>query len=551
MFPKNLNVMKINKFSKAVLSLMLGSVIAFAGCAKIAEGDDGSQKQLGVRPVKLNMNGVKGFVVLGNEPAAKAYTRSVDKEVGDTIQESVNIPAPYSLYSIDENNEITLSVFYFEVTTNDEGLQEVLENELKGAIQLVPSLITDLGKYILFSGCRFYVCKAGLSQELQQICDTIIENLHRRCYLSADEFLLRKSDGALFDITEQSLFRYYSVEIGGVRGVTFTEREHWVEFSSIVSIVEDTYFTHNDNIYVIIQHAHPDRNGVYKIEDNGNAIDISKVTQNGYFTNAVVDKDDNVYALTEGKLHIYRAGGGFDIDSRYDSCISMDTDNQGNAYLFTKDYVSGKGFVEISLADGKAQESFYTGESMWEAWRWDIYLLDHLGAPTSPINDDFNSFTFPFGYKNNAFVWLFGYRDRNDDSSYTYHPYLFEYRPAGSDHVFDFMGVVKTAFEAKYDCMSLGEICCGVRVNGSNVEVTQIDIFNKTVTTNTFEIDAISSLVGHKYRVANFANPTLYIAGRSKIDGAYAMISVDLLTGDNSASFAGDAREVVTLLRIN
>ena len=99
--------------------------------------------------------------------------------------------------------------------------------------------------------------------------------------------------------------------------------------------------------------------------------------------------------------------------------------------------------------------------------------------------------------------------------------------------------------------MSLGEICCGVRVNGSNVEVTQIDIFNKTVTTNTFEIDAISSLVGHKYRVANFANPTLYIAGRSKIDGAYAMISVDLLTGDNSASFAGDAREVVTLLRIN
>ena len=539
--------MKINKLGKAILNLMLGSVIAFAGCAKIAEGDDGSQKQLGVRPVKLNMNGVKGFVVLGNEPAAKAYTRSVDKEVGDTIQESVNIPAPYSLYSIDENNEITLSVFYFEVTTNDEGLQEVLENELKGAIQLVPSLITDLGKYILFSGCRFYVCKAGLSQELQQICDTIIENLHRR-----DEFLLRKSDGALFDITEQSLFSYYSVEIGGVRGVTFTKREHWVEFSSIVSIVEDTYFTHNDNIYVIKDAVNPDREGVYKIEDNGNAIDISKVTQNGDFTNAVVDKDDNVYALTQGKLHIYRAGGGFDIDSRYGSCISMDTDNQGNAYLFTKDYVSGKGFVEISLADGKAQESLYTGESMWKSYRWNnIYLLQYLNSPSSAIDDDFDSFTFPLGYKNNAFVWLFGYRDRNDDSSYTYHPYLFEYRPVGSDSVIDFWGVVKTAFEAKYDCMSLGEICCGVRVNGSNVEVTQIDIFNKTVTTNTFEIDAISSLVGHKYRVANFANPTLYIAGRSKIDGAYAMISVDLLTGDNSASFAGDAREVVTLLRIN
>ena len=543
--------MKINILSKAILGLILASAILFPSCAGGEYFEDylpvEDQNQVSARPVRLDMNGVKGFAVLGNDHATKANTKS-----GDTIQEPVNIPAPYSLYSINENNEISLSVFYFEVTNNDEGLQEVLENELKGAIQLVPSLITDLGKYILFSGCRFYVCKAGLSQELQQICDTIIENLHRKYYLYADEFLLRKSDGALFDITEQTLFRYYSIYINEVIGVEFREREDLTEQSSLESIVEDTYFTHNDNIYVIIQHAHPDRNGVYKIEDNGNAIDISKVTQNGYFTNAVVDKDDNVYALTEGKLHIYRAGGGFDIDSRYGSCISMDTDNQGNAYLFTKDYVSGKGFVEISLADGKAQESFYTGESMWESDRWNnIYLLNYLGAPTWPIDDNFDSFTFPLGYKNNAFVWLFGYRDRNDDSSYTYHPYLFEYRYAGSAFVTDFWGVVKTAFEAKYDCMSLGEICCGVRVNGSNVEVTQIDIFNKTVTTNTFEIDAISSLVGHKYRVANFANPTLYIAGRSKIDGAYALISVDLLTGDNSASFAGDAREVVTLLRIN
>ena len=178
--------MKINILSKAILGLILGSAILFPSCAggeyfeDYILPEDQNQNQVSARPVRLDMNGVKGFAVLGNDHATKANTKSGDQEVGDTIQEPVNIPAPYSLYSINENNEISLSVFYFEVTNNDEGLQEVLENELKGAIQLVPSLITDLGKYILFSGCQFYVCKADLSEELQQICNMIISKIYCR-----------------------------------------------------------------------------------------------------------------------------------------------------------------------------------------------------------------------------------------------------------------------------------------------------------------------------------------------------------------------------------
>ena len=154
------------------------------------------------------MDGVKGFAVLGNAPSTKSNTKSDD------------IPAPYSLYNIDENGQISLSVFYFETKVShwvevteedgsshweiadDEDTQEIIENELQGAIQLVPSLMTDLGKYILFSGCRFNVCRSDLSEELQQICDMIVERLQRSVKDEFDiwdypdichEFLLRKS----------------------------------------------------------------------------------------------------------------------------------------------------------------------------------------------------------------------------------------------------------------------------------------------------------------------------------------------------------------------
>ena len=339
--------MKINILSKAILGLILGSAILFPSCAG---GEDfeyylpvEDQNQVSARPVRLDMNGVKGFAVLGNDHATKANTKSGDQEVGDTIQEPVNIPAPYSLYSINENNEISLSVFYFEVTNNDEGLQEVLENELEGAIQLVPSLLTDLGKYILFSGCQFFVCKDNLSQEVQQTCYEIVKNLQNKYEHGTvgHEYLLRKSDGALFDITEQYLFTYYETAVSN----------SWVDFGMtdklninagythlLTSIVEDKYFIHNDNIYVVSKEGRG--NGVRKIVDKGDAIDIVRVTQRGNDCCAVVDKDDNVYARLNGELHIYLAGGGFDMDSRYydsDSFIGMDTDDQGNAYLFTKD----------------------------------------------------------------------------------------------------------------------------------------------------------------------------------------------------------------------
>ena len=522
------------------------------------------------------MDGVKGFAVLGNAPSTKSNTKSDD------------IPAPYSLYNIDENGQISLSVFYFEtkvshwvevteedgsshwVIADDEDTQEIIENELKGAIQLVPSLMTDLGKYILFSGCRFNVCRSDLSEELQQICDMIVERLQRSVKDEFDtwdypdichEFLLRKSDGALFDITEQKLFTYHGN--GNLNhGLPFGSDN---DSASLESIVENTYFIHNDNIYVIDN----GEEGVRKIVDNGNAIDVSRVTQKERFDKVVMDKDGNLYALRMGRsagtfleLHSYLAGGGFDI-KYYDrhSYVDMDTDNQGNAYLFTKEYMFntnnelvGKGFIVTSLADGQAHEVYNTGMDFW--------MFDTDGSPANLLRylfyfGEFSSaFALPLKFQNNTFMWLFGERDDyyvGDDLSYhNYKTWLLKYTPDQNEaQIVDVPDNVKSAFKAQYDSMSLGKVCCGVRVDGTNIEVTQIDILNETVFTNTFEIEALSSILDQRYEIKNFTTPTLYIKGRSNITGEPVVISVNLFTGENSASFAGDAREVVTLLRIN
>ena len=556
-------------FHKAFFSLLLGSVMTLSSCTKISMHNGAIQdRSIDARLVRLDMDGVKGFAVLGNAPSTKSNTKSDD------------IPAPYSLYNIDENGQISLSVFYFEtkvshwvevteedgsshwVIADDEDTQEIIENELKGAIQLVPSLMTDLGKYILFSGCRFNVCRSDLSDELQQICDMIIENLHRRHEYYADEYLLRKSDGALFDITEQEIFSYYWID-PYVTGIFPCSRLS-EDIGSLESIVEDTYLIHNDNIYVKSRN-----NGVYKIVDNGNAIDISRVTQNECFDKFVMDKDGNLYALkrpydgTFFELHSYLAGGGFDI--KYydrDSYVDMDTDNQGNAYLFTKEYMHtnngwvGKGFIVTSLADGQAHEVYNTGMDFW--------MFDTDGSPANLLKYLYNfgrlvgtesgerldDFALPLKFQNNTFMWLFGGQDYyygGDDLLYH-----LKYTPDQNEaQIVDVPDNVKSAFKAQYDSMSLGKVCCGVRVDGLNIEVTQIDILNETVFTNTFEIEALSSILDQRYVITNFTTPTLYINGRSNITGEPVVISVNLFTGDNSASFAGDAREVVTLLRIN
>ena len=567
--------MKNTIFHKAFFSLLLGSVMTLSSCTKISMHNGAIQdRSIDARLVRLDMDGVKGFAVLGNAPSTKSNTKSDD------------IPAPYSLYNIDENGQISLSVFYFEtkvshwvevteedgsshwVIAEDEDTQEIIENELKGAIQLVPSLMTDLGKYILFSGCRFNVCRSDLSDELQQICDMIIENLHRRHEYYADEYLLRKSDGALFDITEQEIFSYYWIDPYETPSGIFTCSRLSEDIGSLESIVEDTYFIHNDNIYVKSRN-----NGVYKIVDNGNAIDISRVTQNECFDKFVMDKDGNLYALKMGRydgtfleLHSYLAGGGFDI-KYYDrlSYVDMDTDNQGNAYLFTKESVHtnnglvGKGFIVTSLADGQAHEVYNTGMNFW--------MFDTDGSPANLFwyLDNFSGFfgtellhdfTLPLKFQNNTFMWLFGgrgYYYGGDDLSYDYYmTWLLKYTPDQNEaQIVDVPDNVKSAFKAQYDSMSLGKVCCGVRVDGLNIEVTQIDILNETVFTNTFEIEALSSILDQSYAIKNFTTPTLYIRGRSNITGEPVVISVNLFTGENSASFAGDAREVVTLLRIN
>lgn len=544
-----------NKFSKAIMGLWLGAVVALVGCTGINSGsgvvDNGSGdldyptlQQISTRPVSLDMTGVKGFAVLNNHPGTRA-----DGATDDGIQDpTMGIPAPYSLYSINEDGEINLSVFYFELISPNEGVQAIVENELKDAIQVVPSLLTDLGKYILFSGCQYAICKAGLSEQMQQICDAIIENQRLKYNGNNQEYLLRKSDGALFDITEQELFKFYSNTAYGEVSFEVTSSK-WS--SSLEAIVPNSYFIHKDNIYVITPLG-----ALQKLEDNGDAIDVSRVTQGGLCRTALLDKDDNIFALMEDGFHIYRAESGFNIlyFGNGEEMVDLGKDDQGNAYLFTKEY--NKGFMVTSLANGNPQKIFTSGREFWDQYHPQYGYLElcfqflTYGPKESAFGD--SGFSYSLGYNNGAFRWFFGYADFLASDYGVYVPYIMQYVPAKNKVEFvEIPANVKAAIEDQYDYMALGAICYGIKVDGINIEVTKIDISNETVTTNSFVAEPISSIVGRKYLIAQFASPTLYVSGRNNINGAPAMVSINLLTGDNNASFAGDSRDVVTLLRIN
>lgn len=549
-----------NKFSKVIVGLWLGAVVALVGCTGINSGcgvvDNGSGyldyptlQQISTRPVSIDMTGVKGFAVLNNHPGTRADGATDDGATDDSIQDpTMGIPAPYSLYSINEDGEINLSVFYFELISPNEGVQAIVENELKNAIQVVPSLLTDLGKYILFSGCQYAICKAGLSEQMQQICDAIIENQRLKYNGNNQEYLLRKSDGALFDITEQELFKFYSNTAYG--GVSFeVTSSKWS--SSLEAIVPNSYFIHKDNIYVITPLG-----ALQKLEDNGDAIDVSRVTQGGLCRTALLDKDDNIFALMEDGFHIYRAESGFNIlyFGNGEEMVDLGKDDQGNAYLFTKEY--NKGFMVTSLANGNPQKIFTSGKEFWDQYhpQYGHLELCHQYLTYGPKESAFgdSGFSYSLGYNNGAFRWFFGFEDFLTSDHSVYVPYIVQYVPAKNEVEFvEIPANVKAALEGQYDYMALGAICYGIKVDGINIEVTKIDISNETVTTNSFVAEPISSIVGRKYLIAQFASPTLYVSGRNNINGAPAMVSINLLTGDNNASFAGDSRDVVTLLRIN
>lgn len=467
-----------------------------------------------IRPAKIDLNGVRGFAIVENS-SNTAETRAGGEESSYS----------HSLYTIDENGELHLSIFYFEVVPSEGGgtensKTEVMQ-EVSKALQVVPSLVSDLGKYILFSGCRYEMNDIIMSDEARAICERYTQ------YNSEQNmtFLIRKSDGALFDLSNQYIFTYSYFNNDGDENYT---TEYFNDPTAFAwHIPTDKYMTsRKGNLYTLADHA--DR--VYQIVDNGNAIDVKLMTQDYWNASFIVDANENIYIdaeTTEGYIDVYLSNGKFDvIDMRGYYRKYMKYDDNNIAYLFygkgyfddEKEGIEVGFFTAGTLLDGKCIER-NKSEIVVDEW-WEHYYI---------------------GYSNGDFKWFLSSALK-----------ILTYNKDRDEWILeDIPEDLRNIYTEKYDLLLSGIKSYGVNVKGNTIEINEIDMVNKSYRQYSFDVD-ISFIKAQSYYAA-MANetPYLFITGKSSESGADVSFMINLANGENNSTFATDNRNVVSFFRIN
>lgn len=522
-----------------------------------------------IRPHKIDMTEVHGFAIAENtsyNPSTKADNDGDgwDDETGEVIENMPNGGAvvntsPYSLYTIDENGELHLSIFYFEVVeaNGDNGKTDITQTqrELSNALQIVPSLITDFGKYILFSNCQFAINDADMSQNALEICENFIRFMPDPEYCNIT-YLIRKSDGALFDVTDMTGRNSY-----------FTYREFWDKtglVNAFTEIPSDSYTTSvQGNIFTRSDWPR----GIYKFVDDGDAIDISLVTQIGKMDGEhfCVDKDENIYVKSPEKCYIdiyYGNGKGFNMIEVSDDCyynlLQFFTDKAGNPYIVTK----AKEDVLHSETDenGNIINEYHDTYEYFKIWKIDesgvseiakIQLDKDFWWGTYFHNDDGDEINALWheGWNGNKLVWVWQVRTPDDKNAkcvftFTYDPdtkELLAARP--SDEI---QAVINNS--EKLIC---GKKCHAATIKNNKVEVHEFDILEGSLRTYSLDVD-LSAIIMTGSTITKFQGfPYLMIYGRHKTNGTDVRIMINLINGENNSTFSSDSRNVVSFFRIN
>lgn len=471
-----------------------------------------------IRPAKIDLNGVRGFAVVENS-SNTAETRAD----GDESSYS------HLLYTIDENGELHLSIFYFEVVPSEGGdtknpKPEVME-ELSKALQVVPLVVSDLGKYIVFSGCQYEMNDTiTMSDEARAICERYTEIANNTA--KKKTFLIRKSDGALFDLTDQIIFTFayiYNDEI------EYAYESWYLEGAFGWHMPTDRYLTSaKGNLYV--QTHRPDY--VSQIVDNGDAIDVKKITQDYWDSRFIVDANENIYIYAydhsrcRAELNIYLSNGKFDVidmSALEYEYMDMRYDDNNIAYLFFRNggyYDDDKGYdmsyiCASILLDGNCIER---NKMLIRGW-----------APLYYI-----------GYSNGYFKWLY-----DDVQILTYNKDKDEWT------LEELPEDLRNIFTEKYDFLLCGVKSYGVNVKGNTFEINEIDIANKSYRQYSFNVD-LSYIKGQSYNAFMVnESPYLVVSGKSSESGADVSFVINLANGENNSTFATDNRNVVSFFRIN
>ena len=533
---------EIKHYFYSVLLAMV--VFAITSC----EGsEDKGPIEFQVKPLSIDMRGVTGFTVLENN--------ITEGRADESDQFFVEYYTKSTLYSIDANGEISMTVFYFEITSDQEGNQiSSVEKEIKNSLQIVPYLMTDLGDYVLFSGCKYQITNPNLSQDAIDFCNNYLMMGKEH----GMEFLLRKSDGALFDLTDEAnqikSFTYQIIysnlnQTSFVSNIDILARME--NEDCFCSIAPNSYqTTSTEKLFFLSPQAI-----INKIENKGNAIDIIQTTQEYTNSNDIhfrVDNNENIYLFdifNENReyLQLYYSNGSYNtIPIKNRTLFDFQTDDQDNLYLFTTDgiygqYLPGGRHLYVNRITNGENYNILDAEVNPLI---QTYVANNI--PTSFDNTNYNAY---LGFNNGEFAWLYGEKNHLNH----YDLIILTYNIAENSITENSISEkFQALLENNYDIIHIGKTSYLVNVLESSIEVTSYNILDDSITTTTYQTDDIKYIAGRNIKVVdNNGDIYLQIKGRNTANGAKAKFLMHLNTGDNSSNFAKDNRTVSSFIRIN
>lgn len=339
-----------------------------------SDSENGNAKPrpaLVIKPVGIDLTGVTGIVVAAKGDAP--LTRAGENMAG--VQNS--------LYSVDEEGNIKLMIFYYEVVAQEipevddnsgesdsssendgadkpedteeetEDYAAQIQREMSLAVQAIPTHITDLGKYILFSECHYSVDESLLSEDAKAVIQEYIERN------SAKDFLIRKSDGGLYDVT--GFIKIVKDKEGKVLDGFYCIWDlNDVLFVGSGDPLPDESYTGSwttaqkppyiDELFVLGHDA------VYRVEDRGDALDFIPMTNKLRNTESfAMDSNGHIY-LFSASNEMQRFQNEWYLDNYHDYCMVQSEE----PYYSVETYSPEKKFNIIDLKFGGEEDwGFY------------------------------------------------------------------------------------------------------------------------------------------------------------------------------------------------
>ena len=583
------------KISKLFGSALLAISLCFTACDEIRtqagvntdiDGDgiiDGTNPSNpsnpstpSIRPLKIDMTGVQGFAIVentSNAPRTKADMNGdgVDDDMPNGNGDEAVNTSPYALYSIDENGELHASIFYFEVVPSEDGSTDVSNaevlKEISDALQIVPSLVSDLGKYILFSGCQYQIISSDISDEALSICQAYISE-NARWDMT---YMIRKSDGGLFDFSSQGYFTYYHYWDDGKYFIRNTAVEYNIHEKLIGWHIaaNDYIISTKGNLFT------SNRSFIAKFEDNDVTVDVEQMTQNYGQDNLpaierfIVDKDENIYLFNRANgrrgamMDIYYANGGFNayefepslsnIENYDPFALDLITDESGDLYLFLISN-SNRKVEKVNAGDGSTYYDYDSGQLVLSA-RLNNGVVEPLNETFIQTNKGYDYYNhdntenhYYLGYYNNCFNWCLRFLDDYDSTPHKILSYDINTQTCT---LTDASTELNHILLADYDAVTYGNKTYCANVKETSIEVTEVDLASETSRSYSLSVDMpfIVSPTFVAYMIQDI--PYLRIDGRNTTNGAEVSITVNLINGENNSTFASDARNVVSFFRIN